>query len=249
MIIDKAKVIEEFNRIKSKGFIKSNRVHNTGIGKTFEDHLGVMENNVKEPDFMGFEVKSQRARTSSFLTLFTKSPSLPKKANTYLRDKYGEFYVEYPELKHIHTSMFANKFNTYKNVYKFKISNNPEEQSLLIQVAKINSTKIIDQSVGWLYKDIENCITKKIKALFYVTADVKVKDGIEYFHYTKAEIYMNPSMDNFLNILNEGKVMVDIRIGSYKTGRNIGKTHDHGTAFRIQSKDLPMLYNDFAKID
>ncbi len=27
--------------------------------------------------------------------------------------------------------------------------------------------------------------------------------------------------------------MVDIRIGVYNTGKNKGKTHDHGTGFRI----------------
>lgn len=63
-MIDKVKIIKEFNRIKDLGFIKSNRSHNTGIGKTFEDHLGVIENNDRLPDFAGFEVKSQRALTS-----------------------------------------------------------------------------------------------------------------------------------------------------------------------------------------
>ena len=40
---DFEKIESEFNRIKSLGFAKSHRTNNTGIGKTFEDLLGVGE--------------------------------------------------------------------------------------------------------------------------------------------------------------------------------------------------------------
>lgn len=32
--------------------------------------------------------------------------------------------------------------------------------------------------------------------------------------------------------------MIDIRIGVYASGKNKGKTHDHGTAFRIKLERL-----------
>ena len=38
--------------------------------------------------------------------------------------------------------------------------------------------------------------------------------------------------------------MIDIRIGSYKSGKNLGKTHDHGTGFRIKPEDLKNLYSE-----
>ncbi len=54
--IDKLK--KEFNRIKKMGFVDCTRPNNIdgGIGNTFEDLLGVEENNKKEADFKGFEV-------------------------------------------------------------------------------------------------------------------------------------------------------------------------------------------------
>lgn len=115
-MMDKELIINEFNRIKALGYLKSRRTHNTGIGKTFEDYLGVDENNNKAPDFAGFEVKSKRAETSSYLTLFTKSPSQPPKVNTYLRDTYGESYEDNPNLKRLHTSIFSSKCNTYRGI-------------------------------------------------------------------------------------------------------------------------------------
>lgn len=242
--MDKTKVISEFNRIKALGFIKSNRSHHTGIGKTFEDHLGVIENNDKLPDFEGFEVKSQKALTSSFLTLFTKSPTNPEGANTFLRNTYGEFYEEYPNLKKLHTSIFSNKFNSYRNLFGFKIENDAENKVVRIVVKLLESNQIIDNSVYWTYAEIEKALVKKLQALFYVNAESEMIGNIEYFHYTQAKIFLNPSLENLLKLIDEGKMMIDIRIGSYKSGKNKGKTHDHGTGFRISPSDLSVLYSE-----
>lgn len=247
-MLNKEEILKEFERIKSLGFIKSNRIHNTGIGKTFEDHLGVIENNDKLPDFAGFEVKSQRIETGSYLTLFTKSPSGQKGVNKYLRDNYGEYYEEYPNLKKLHTSIFAHKHNTYGAKYAFKINDDPENKKIILNIKEISDSTKVDNSVYWSYSAIDQCLNKKLKALFYVQAESKIIDSIEYFHYTHADIYLNPSRDNLIKLLNQGKIMIDIRIGSYKTGSKKGKTHDHGTGFRILSKNLPELYSEHIKI-
>lgn len=243
------KIKQEFLRIKKLGYIKSNRSNNTGIGKTFEDYLGVGENNIKGPDFVGYEVKSQRELTKSFLTLFTKSPSGPRGANTYLRDNYGEIYENNPSLKKIHTSIFSNRFNTYRDLYKFKIVNDRVNEKLLIQIRDISSNHIIDESVYWTYKAIESCLKKKLQKLFYVSAHSRQgEDGKEEFNYYSSEIYLDPSLENLLSLVDQGKIMVDIRIGSYKSGVNTGKTHDHGTGFRIKPSDLINLYEKHIEV-
>ena len=85
------KIVSEFERIRDLGFLPNNRPNNKdgGIGNTFEDHLGVKENNLKDPDFIGFEVKSKRIFNESYLSLFSKSPSQPKGANRILKDRFG----------------------------------------------------------------------------------------------------------------------------------------------------------------
>lgn len=70
---------ELFLRSKKLGFIKSHRSNNTGIGKTFEDICGIIENNFDAADFEGIEIKSHRAMSNSYITLFTKSPTYPVK--------------------------------------------------------------------------------------------------------------------------------------------------------------------------
>lgn len=64
------------------GFVQNTKPNNRdgGIGNTFEDLLGVKENNKKEADFEGIEIKSQRFLNNSYVTLFSKSPDYPKKS-------------------------------------------------------------------------------------------------------------------------------------------------------------------------
>ena len=69
---------EKLKEIKEKGFIKSLRKDNTGIGYTLETLLGIKENNIGEPDFtyngLKVELKAQRKKAGSRVTLSTKSP-------------------------------------------------------------------------------------------------------------------------------------------------------------------------------
>ena len=246
-MMDKELIINEFNRIKALGYLKSRRTHNTGIGKTFEDYLGVDENNNKAPDFAGFEVKSKRAEISSYLTLFTKSPSQPPKVNTYLRDTYGESYEDNPNLKRLHTSIFSSKCNTYRGIYGFIIINDKVNKRVVIEVRNLQSNQV-DRSAYWTYEELDTCLNTKLKALFFVYADSKIEKGEEYFHYTKAKIYLKSSLSKLLQLIDDGKLMVDIRIGSYKSGKNKGKPHDHGTGFRIKPVDLDSLYEEKIEI-
>ena len=246
-MMDKELIINEFNRIKALGYLKSRRTHNTGIGKTFEDYLGVDENNNKAPDFAGFEVKSKRAETSSYLTLFTKSPSQPPKVNTYLRDTYGESYEDNPNLKRLHTSIFSSKCNTYRGIYGFIIINDKVNKRVVIEVRNLQSNQV-DRSAYWTYEELDTCLNTKLKALFFVYADSKIEKGEEYFHYTKAKIYLKSSLSKLLQLIDDGKLMVDILIGSYKSGKNKGKPHDHGTGFRIKPVDLDSLYEEKIEI-
>ena len=243
---DREKIIKEFERIKSLGFVMSRRSNNTGIGKTFEDYLGVDENNFKDPDFAGFEVKSQRQMTSSYLTLFTKSPSFPRGANAILKDTFGKPDEKFPDIKVLHTSIFGDKFNSYISQYGFKLNVNNNAKRVELIAKRLSDSSSIETDVYWTFDDLNTCIDSKLKALFVVLADSKTVEGTEHFHYTNAKVYIDLKFEKFLRALNNGTIMFDIRIGAYKTlGRpNYGKPHDHGSGFRIRRDNLPDLFEE-----
>ena len=241
---NKEKIIEAFNKVKFLGWIKSHRRNNTGIGKTFEDCVGVVENNLKEPDLYGFEIKAHRSESASYVTLFTKSPSYPKRgANAYLKDKFGEYY-EGSNLKKLHTSMFADDFNSYAGKYSFRLMHQPDEERIYIGVFSIGGNELLDKTVYYTYSDIERALSKKLHSLFYVTAQKKTDaDGEELFYFDSAEVYTSPSLTKFLEMLDRGEIRYDIRMGTYNSGEKYGKPHDHGGGFRIKESNLCKLYS------
>ena len=248
MCNNKEQIISRFEQVRALGFVKSNRRNNTGIGKTFEDYVGVVENNADEPDLFGYEIKSHREESASYITLFTKSPNFPPRANAYLKDSFGTPYEHNPALKKLHTSMFASQYNTYNNTYSFRLINDKQHCMIKIGVYDINTKQLLDDTVGYTYDCISKILKRKLRDLFYVSAERKFDGDTEYFYFNKAEIYSNPTLDKFLSLLDRGLIMYDIRIGSYQSGRNYGRPHDHGSGFRILESNLKLLFDEHIEI-
>ena len=244
--------IQEFKKIiqeiKNFGLIKTNRNGNTGIGKTLEDYCKIPENNHQNADFKGIEIKSQREFTGSYLTLFTKSPTFPRSANKILRLSYGSSDSQYPEIKVLHTSLFSNKFNTHSSGVGFSIDINRKDEKISILVKNLATNQIINQNTYWSFASIKNKIENKLKILAYISAKTEILNGQEHFHFDKAILLEGLSFDKFINLMEIGKVMIDIRVGAYKTGINTGKNHDHGTAFRIAKSDLNLFFDTIEEI-
>ena len=242
-------MIARFRAVKAMGYVPSHRTNDTGIGKTFEDCAGVIENNIDAPDLFGFEIKAHRENSSSYVTLFTKAPSFPDGANAILKTKFGTPYKDNPSLNRLHTSMFADRGNTYENKYSFQLFVDKKKEQILIQVNDLHTGKLLDNSIGYTFADINDVLTQKLENLFYVSARSEKKGRKETFLFHKAEIYLHPSIDRFIQLLQEGKIMYDIRIGSYQSGANYGKPHDHGSGFRIMPQSFKDLFSIHEEVE
>ncbi|MDR0918427.1 MAG: MvaI/BcnI family restriction endonuclease, partial [Oscillospiraceae bacterium] len=122
MIITIEDFIREYEKIRDMGWIRTHRGGPTGIGKTLEDLLDIHENNLDEPDFGEYELKSKRLRATSMLTMLTRAPQ-PARANTYLRLKYGYSSSVYDnDEKVLHSTLTAQRFVPIQNTgFKLKI--------------------------------------------------------------------------------------------------------------------------------
>lgn len=235
--------IEIFNNVKNKGFIETHRSGNTGIGKTFEDCCNIVENNLDIADYKDIEIKSQRNYTGSFITLFTKAPTYPKKANTTLRKKYGSPDKQIPDMKVLHTSIFATSFNTHKSGYGFKIEIDYTNEKIKLLIKDLSSSTIIDDTVYWSFNNIKEIIDTKLQYIAFIQAETKNINEKEFFHFNKMVLLSEFNFPKFLKLLEEGLIMFDIRIGIYRKGKSIGKTHDHGSGFRISKRSLNKAFN------
>ncbi len=237
------KIKAEFERIKSLGFVPSRRSSSTGVGKTFEDYLGVLENNRKDPDFESFEVKSKRELASSRVTLFTLSPSHPKDANSYLRSTYGRPDTKYPHIPVLHVSFFTTRSCNYNNKFTFQLINDMKQGRFLIDIFDTVTLKH-DKSVYYKHSVMRERFNNKLRHLFFVNAQSKKIKGKECFNYTSAVVYTNGSFETFIDMFNKGVIQFDLRLGVYKTGRLAGKKHDHGSGFRIKKQNFADLYSN-----
>lgn len=241
-------------KISKLGWVDSRRLNNKdgAIGNTFEDLLGVEENNNSSPDYKGIEIKTQRFQNNSFISLFSKSPSYPKSANTYLRENFGEVRnSDYSDKNILYASIFGNRFSSVYNKYCMKLNVNYENSQLeLIVKNKIDENCAnIEGNVEaiWSFDKLKKAAAK-IEFLLLVNAETRRQNNIEQFRYNKASLYYNYDFDKFLKCITDGYIMMDLRIGVYKSGKNAGKTHDHGSGFRISQENIGKLYHTTSNI-
>ena len=71
-----------------------------------------------------------------------------------------------------------------------------------------------------------------------VKVKVDYQDDTEYFLYNEAFILTGGNNGNFFNLINEGKIILDLRMHL----KNSGEARNHGNGFRIYEKYLENLY-------
>lgn len=232
--MDIKELIKKLREIEKMGFIKTVRPHDGGVGNTLESLLGIKENNLRLPDVGDIEMKAKRIDSSSMLTLASKSP-LPRGVNKLLFINYS--HIAEDGIRKLYTTIYGSRTNpqNFKVVFK--------ADKLVLQ----NKNNILAYwPVGLLFEGLK----AKADKILLVYAETKGKKGSvnEMFYYTEAYILEGIDFKNIKEVLENGKLKFDIRIGADKKGKKIGVYHDHGTAIRISKQDYPKLYKKHDKI-
>lgn len=219
---------EELKEIKDRGFIPAIRTHDTGVGHTLEQLLGLNENNFSIPDFGKLELKTHRKESGSFITIFTKSPT-NLMSNSELLDRYG-YPREHDGKIVLHQTISSDKINKKG----FQLSLNERGQVFEIKKDGLN--------VAYYDKnEIKNKFFEKIGdgVILVLVERKKDQENREEFKYSEAYLLKDINFEEFYKL-----VFYDIRIGRNPNG----SVHDHGSAFRIKKQDLPKIFKIYEKI-
>lgn len=233
----------QFRQIRESGFVEAHREHDTAIGKTLEDLLGIAENNIAGPDFDVYELKSQRKLTSSLMTLFTKVPQ-PKGANCTLLNKFGYKTREVVNgrKERAPPTPDPNLPSREKELHATVVANTKNSVGLWLERRGNRIYVANDAGVEVYYEEdyLRQAFEKKYShKLLYVLADNKRERGrLELFHYTDVYLLEGFSFKGFSEQIDRGVIKLDIRLGHYADGR----PHDHGTGFRIFPRDFPQCF-------
>lgn len=256
----KEELIEKLKELRNQGWVKNGRFGNVGgIGNTVEDYLGIEENNLPIPNAVEWELKAQRINTSSLTTLFHMEPSpravkfvpsilLPfygwnhNEAGAKYSDKEKSFRQTITGVSHTDRGFIVNVDRVEKRVeVSFDSSKVDKERHS-------DWIKSIEEQVGlgelspqpyWGFPDLEHKVGTKLLNCFYVQADQKKEDGIEYYWYKNIMILKGFDFEKFLKGIENGSVLVDF---DARTG------HNHGTKFRLKQNYLPELYKESISI-
>lgn len=244
---------QNFKKLEKMGFIDSRRLHDTGIGKTAEDLLGIIENNKTSADYKGvIELKSHRELSESMVTLFTKSPE-PKGANTIIRNFYGYPDKILTDKMVLHVTFSGDKFSrSERGAYGFKFNVNKSEEKIFIQTKNMKSGEIgyikVKNKNGeyvkvfYPLKKLKYIIEHKCRFIILIGAERKREKGKELFHFNTAKLLSGLTYNKFITLVTNGSIKYDFRLGVYKSGKLTGKNHDHGSGFRFFTKDLNRIF-------
>ncbi len=255
----KDEIIHELLKIKKMGWIKNARPGNQGgVGNTLEDLLGIKENNLPLANASEWELKCQRNEQSSLTTLFHLEPS-PRSLNivpNILLLKYGWAHQKAGSLYPTNEMSFRQTINGLSRTDRgFGIELNREVKKVIVSfdyryVSErhkewLNSVKgriglgELNPQPYWGFDDLFHKAGTKLLNCFYVKADVKKVNGLEFFCYSNIYMLENLSLEKFINSIEKGTILIDF---DARTG------HNHGTKFRMRQNKLPQLYEKVIEI-
>ena len=253
-IYTKDSLIARLKEIREAGWIENRRTNNVGgVGNTLEDLLGIEENNLPIPNAAEWELKCQRAETTSLLTLFHMEPSprALKWVPTIFLKKYGWPHATLNEKSFRQTITGMNRSDR-----GFKVVVDREARKILISFDSdyidprhTNWKSSVFERTGtleelhpqpyWGFDDIFHKAGTKLHNCFYILANTKREGGKLYFAYNKILMLKKFDLEGFLEGIERGNIYVDF---------DARTNHNHGTKFRIKPSAFPILYDEVVEI-
>jgi hypothetical protein len=215
---------EKFKKIKDMGFVRTKRSGATGIGYTLESLLGISENNSANPDIEGAELKAHRTNVSVLITLFTFNNKVWKMPPLEAVKKYGSIDKDGRKGLYYTMTLKPNSAGLFLDVGKTEIS-----------VRHISG----DIVAVWRLQALADRFIQKIPALLFVSTFTEERDGVEYFHYYRAQLMQGTSPELLLDQFRAENILVDLRLHDKGT-----MARNHGTGFRTYEDKLPLLFNN-----
>ena len=215
---------EKFKEIKKLGYVRTKRNGPTGIGYTLESLLGISENNNAKPDIDGAELKAHRTNVNGLITLFTFNNKVWKMPPLDAVKKYGSIDKNGRKGLYYTMSLKPNSAGLFLNVNQKEIS-----------VCHISGEVI----AVWQLENLAKRFLQKIPSLIFVSTFSEERDGIEYFHYYRAQLMNGTSPELLYDQFRAENILVDLRLHDKGT-----MARNHGTGFRTYEDKLPLLFNN-----
>lgn len=219
---------QKFQELRNKGFVKSLRKGPTGIGFTFEDLMGLYENNLALPDIDDIEIKAHRDNSKSMITLFTFNRKAWQINPLEAIRKYGSYDDN-------------GRLGMY---YTMSLTPNSAGLFLTVTDKEISVQHISGEIIAtWQLSTLAERFSQKIPALLFISAHTEERAGIEYFHFYRGQLMRGTTKELLSELFKTGNLLVDLRLHDKET-----MARNHGTGFRTFEDKLPLLFKKIEDI-
>lgn len=226
--MDISELRDKLSEIKKMGYVVTKRKGNTGIGYTFESILGVKENNLRFPDLGNIELKCQRIKSTSLMTMFTFNNSVWKLEQEELIKQYG-YYKD-------------GRWALYTTA-----KNKPNNRGFYVKVEK-DAVRFYHKDglcpVEWKLAELIEDIKMKLSNVLLVHAESRKSGGQEEFWYKEAYLLIGLIVENFLKHIEDGAIAIDLRMHINKNG----SVRNHGTGYRCYRRHWDFCYNSTERL-
>jgi hypothetical protein len=225
------------HEISKRGFIRTLRSGDTGIGMTLETLLGIAANAKRLPDFKGIEIKAKRlgTRSGSRATLFSQTPDWrlsPIGSAWNLLSTYGYERDGKLRLNHEINAKGANSIGFLLNIDR--------DRDWLKQCYQKKGSSSNTHVATWQLQTLRDRLMEKHPQTFWVGASCRGKADYEEFHYTQVQHTKQPKVHNFEALLEGGLISVDYLMSQKHPDRPV--VRDHGYLFKIHPQDFDALF-------
>ncbi|MBI2653113.1 hypothetical protein HYX00_06610 [Candidatus Woesearchaeota archaeon] len=116
-------------------------------------------------------------------------------------------------------------------------------QKVFIKIKDLRTGELDALEIYYTFEDLRKIIEKKCKCIAYIKAQSKKGDMKEFFKFNNAALLSGLTFEKFIDCVKNGLTVYDIRLGVYRSGRNKGKPHDHGSGFRVLKNNLNKVFH------
>lgn len=231
------------SKIKNKGWVKSVAKGSGNVGLTLEYLLGKERENFELPDYQGIEIKAKYSKTETHINLFSAAPDSYLFETKRLVKTYGYPDKDMPEYNVLNVSTVGNRKTRLPSNYYFRLNVDRKNRKVVLNVYDKNK-ELIDTDTSWSFEILKEKLERKLQLLAIVKAERKWDSSTRevYFRYNQVKFYKLKSFEDFINLIEIGRIRISFKIGVYKTGRKKGQIYDHGTGFTIQEFNIENLF-------
>lgn len=217
-------LLGKFDEVKELGWVDSLRSGDTGIGYTFETMIGLKENNSREADYQGIEIKCKQTRTGNArggkINLFQQVPEWTQKLSGMER------------LQLIGKQEIDGTYSCHSQVTA--LPNNLGLRLALKEIdQRIDLLKDSEEVGYWLYDVLQQRLLEKHSRAVFIKACVRKGKEKVQFKYNELVYCEKPSIERFVNLVKTRDIVFEFIMAERK-----GKVRNHGYPWRLGHDEL-----------